>query len=219
MATKAPLLLMAQNLELRYQGQRVWQIEQLQWLQGQCIWLQGQNGSGKTSLMKILGGLQKPSKGQVKLNSSSIRPLQACCYLHQQPYMFNTSVKRNLELAAQGKKLELQPGKEAVLAALHWSQLEAQAEQPARTLSGGERQRLALARARLVQPLFWLLDEPTANLDSEAVQKLAQLVSDLKQQGSALLITSHQANPVTELCNSHWLLNNGGLENRHQETP
>jgi tungstate transport system ATP-binding protein len=132
--------------------------------------------------------------------------------------MFNTSVRRNLELAAQGKKLESQPGKEAVLAALHWSQLEAQAGQPARTLSGGERQRLALARARLVQPHFWLLDEPTANLDTEAVHKLAQLVSDLKQQGSALLITSHQDNPVTELCNSHWLLNNGRLENKHQET-
>ncbi|MDR9468698.1 ABC transporter ATP-binding protein [Marinospirillum sp.] len=218
MTAKASLHLQARNLELCFQGQTVWQIPELQWLQGQCVWLRGQNGSGKTSLMKILGGLQKPSKGQVELSSSSIRPLQACCYLHQQPYMFNTSVKRNLELAAQGKKLEAQAGKEAVLAALRWSRLDAQAEQPARTLSGGERQRLALARAKLVQPHFWLLDEPTANLDSEAVQILAQLVSDLKRQGSALLITSHQANPVTELCNSHWLLNNGGLEDEHQET-
>jgi tungstate transport system ATP-binding protein len=86
------------------------------------------------------------------------------------------------------------------------------------TLSGGERQRVAIATVLAQAPDTWLLDEPTANLDTEAVHKLAQLVSDLKQQGSALLITSHQDNPVTELCNSHWLLNNGRLENKHQET-
>ena len=218
MKANTRLHLIAKNLQLRFQRQPLWQIEKIQWLQGQCIWLQGQNGSGKTSLMKVLSGLQKPNRGKVSLNLSSIQPLQACCYLHQQPYMFNTSVRGNLEVATQGRKLKLQPDKEAVMAALQWAQLENQAEQPARTLSGGERQRLALARARLVQPHFWLLDEPTANLDSQAVEKLAQLVSDLKKQGSGLLITSHQANSVTELCNSHWLLNNGRLEDRNQET-
>jgi len=218
MKANTRLHLIAKNLQLRFQRQPLWQIDEIQWLQGQCIWLQGQNGSGKTSLMKVLSGLQKPNRGKVSLNLSSIQPLQACCYLHQQPYMFNTSVRGNLEVATQGRKLKLQPDKEAVMAALQWAQLENQAEQPARTLSGGERQRLALARARLVQPHFWLLDEPTANLDSQAVEKLAQLVSDLKQHGSGLLITSHQANSVTELCNSHWLLNNGHLEDRNQET-
>lgn len=211
MKANAPLHLTARDLELRFQGQAIWHIEQLQWQQGQCIWLQGQNGSGKTSLMKVLSGLQKPSRGQVSLNFSSTRPLQACCYLHQQPYMFDTSVQRNLELALQGKKRNSRLSKEAVIAALQWAQLETQAKQPARTLSGGERQRLALARAKLVQPHFWLLDEPTANLDQQSVIRLSQMIHDLQQQKVGLLLTSHQKNAVTELCSGHWMLNNGEL--------
>lgn len=211
MHTQTRKQLVAQQLELAYRRRLVWRIEQLSWSQGQSIWLQGTNGSGKTSLMKVLAGLQKPSKGQIHLQTSTSTPLKTCCYLHQHPYMFNSSVSRNLQIAAQAHPSSRKNTDAAIQEALEWAQLTSQAKQPARTLSGGERQRLALARARLVQPDFWLLDEPTANLDTQAVAELAKLIEDLQSQGCGLLITSHQNNPVTALCRQHWLLNNGQL--------
>ncbi|SFC50977.1 tungstate transport system ATP-binding protein [Marinospirillum celere] len=204
--------LLAEQLELKYQRQPIWKIDQLFWSQGQSIWLQGKNGSGKTSLLKVLAGLQKPSRGRVHLQTTHTNPLEACCYLHQHPYMFNTSVRNNLKIAAQGQTAAKQNKATRITEALAWAQLESKADQAAQTLSGGERQRLALARAWLVQPRFWLLDEPTASLDTEAVEELAYLIQDLQKQGCGLLVTSHQDNPVTALCSEHWLLNNGSLK-------
>jgi len=212
MKASVRMQLWAEQLELKYQRQPVWKIDQLLWSQGQSIWLEGKNGSGKTSLLKVLAGLQKPSRGQVQLQATDSQPLQACCYLHQHPYMFNTSVRNNLKIAAQGQTAVKQNKAQAIAEALAWAKLESKAEQAAQTLSGGERQRLALARAWLVQPRFWLLDEPTANLDSEAVEELAYLIQDLQKQGCGLLITSHQDNQVTALCSERWLLNNGSLK-------
>ena len=201
----------AEHLQLSYQGRFVWQLDQLRWVQGQSIWLQGRNGSGKTSLLKVLAGLQQPSAGQVHHQLPPGSSSLACCYLHQQPFMFNTSVAANLQLVLSNQRLSKTEVRAQVEATLHWSGLEPLARQAARTLSGGERQRLALARARLAQPRFWLLDEPTANLDAEAILQVATLLKDLQQEGVGLLITSHQCNAVTQLCEHQWQLAQGQL--------
>lgn len=203
--------LIARNLQLSYQRRTLWALPEIKWQQGQSIWLQGRNGSGKTSLMKILAGLQQPSRGQVIWQNLEQQSALPCCYLHQQPFMFNTSVRGNLKLVLQGQKLSPSQVQERLAAALNWAGLDALAQQPARTLSGGERQRLALARARLAQPVFWLLDEPTANLDTQAIVEVAALLKDLQQEGKGLLITSHQSNAVTDLCEQQWRLEQGEL--------
>lgn len=209
------LTLQAEGLALRYQRRPIWQLPDLAWQEGELIWLQGENGSGKTSLMKIISGLQQPTSGQVRLlgaENARLAAGQVCCYLHQQPYLFNASVRRNLEIALYSKTLQHTlpeaPDKAhtRLEAALAWAELDGHADQPARTLSGGERQRLALARARLVQPRFWLLDEPAASLDDAAIRLLARLIEDLQQQGCGILLTAHQQSQVTDLCRKRWLL-------------
>lgn len=219
------LTLRAEGLELRYQRRLIWQLPDIEWQEGELIWLQGENGSGKTSLMKVISGLQQPTRGQVRLlgaeEGTRLTPAQVCCYLHQQPYLFNASVRRNLEIALYSETLRRSLPQTATAAsarldaALAWAELETHADQPARTLSGGERQRLALARARLVQPRFWLLDEPAASLDEPAIQLLARLVEDLLGQGCGILLTAHQHSQVTRLCRQRWRLAEGRLK---QET-
>ncbi|MBE0507214.1 MAG: ABC transporter ATP-binding protein [Marinospirillum sp.] len=210
MKTLAPMMLQASNLQLNFQRRNIWNIPRLRLQQGDSIYLQGINGSGKTSLMKVLAGLHSPSAGEVSLNCSGLQPAQAVCYLHQQPYLFNTSVMGNLQLVLHSQRLS-NPSSLLITETLEWAGLLPQAQQAARSLSGGERQRLALARARLVQPSFLLLDEPTANLDQQSVIRLGKMIRDLQQQKVGLLLTSHQQNEVTELCSGHWMLNNGEL--------
>ncbi|SFX75628.1 ABC transporter ATP-binding protein [Marinospirillum alkaliphilum] len=214
MKTTTPMLLQARQLQLKYRRRVIWDIPQLYWHQGESIYLRGINGSGKTSLMKVIAGLQSPSKGQVKLNPSGHKPANNCCYLHQHPWLFSNSVRNNLLITGHShhlKGLNHQQLNRQLDDLLVWAGLMELAEQPARTLSGGERQRLALARARLIQPRFWLLDEPTASLDEQSVQRLALMLEELQQQGVGLLLTSHQQNAVTELCSQQWMLDNGQL--------
>ncbi|MGL6052200.1 MAG: ABC transporter ATP-binding protein, partial [Aeromonas salmonicida] len=76
--------------------------------------------------------------------------------------------------------------------------------------------RLAMARAWALQPAFLLMDEPTANLDAHSVALMAALAQDLREQGSGLVIISHQSNDLTDLCERQWTLARGRL---HEPTP
>ncbi len=153
-----------------------------------CTLLTGENGAGKSTLLRILAGLEKPDGGSFRLGRrlypswrKARRSLQkAVMYLHQQPYLFDGSVEYNLRLALGGQR----EGQEALIrTALQWIDMESFRETPARTLSGGERQRLALARAWLASPEIMLLDEPTANLDTESRGRTLELLRGLRNQG------------------------------------
>lgn len=203
--------LQALQLQKRFGQRQLWQIPALQLCSGQVVHLQGENGSGKTTLMKALAGLVPADSGRVLLDGKPIISGQGCCYLHQQPYMFDRSVAANLELVLAGQTLSSELKRYRLQEALHWSGLERQARQSARSLSGGERQRLAMARAWLSAPFFWLLDEPSANLDDRSVLQLVEQVTRLRAEGVGILMTAHQSSQLTEMCTQHWCLRGGKL--------
>lgn len=204
--------LKAIGLQHGFKRETLWQIDYLQLRAGQCVHLRGDNGSGKTTLLKILAGLQRPSVGQVLINGHPVRLGDGrCCYLHQQPYMFDKTVRANLAQVLASRPGSKHQKCERVEQALHWAGLSHHAVQAARTLSGGERQALAMARAWLCQPQFWLLDEPIASLDEKGIERCVQLVSQLRQSGAAILMTSHQQGALTALCDSQWQLHQGKL--------
>ena len=204
-------LLTAEMLEKRFSHHLLWQIETLQLKAGDTIHLRGQNGSGKTTLLKVLAGLQKADRGQVYLNRKPVVTGEKVCYLHQQPYMFDRSVRSNLSLVLDSRRDTPTEKQYLLEEVLHWSGLEKQAEQAARTLSGGERQALAMARARLCKPSFWLLDEPTASLDEKGVKKCVELVKNLRDSGASILLTTHQKGELTDICDQTWWMQDGRL--------
>ena len=211
------LELNATNLIKRFGARQLFSIDTLNLKEGDSIHLNGDNGVGKTTLMKILAGLDEPCEGQVsvtpvkrKLWSSNLHP--RVIYLHQSPYIFSGTVRENLAYGLKLRGSSRQQTNDAVDKALSWSRLEPLAHQQAYSLSGGEKQRLALARAWVLNPGLLFLDEPTANLDKKSVQNVAELVADLQNCGTAIMVSSHQSNPVTELCKQNMLLSGGQLK-------
>ncbi|MBY6187388.1 energy-coupling factor ABC transporter ATP-binding protein [Marinobacter hydrocarbonoclasticus] len=210
--------LTATALEMRF-GQRVlFQIPELLLSGHQRIWLKGPNGVGKTTLMKVLAGLAKPTSGKVKLQGAPSRrwrrdgsPLGHVVYLHQSPYLFNGSVWDNLSYGLSNLAISVEEREVRIREALSLARLDHLAERPAQVLSGGERQRLALARAWVLNPRFLLLDEPSANLDPDSLTLITEMVDQLYQQGCGLIITSHQQTELTDRCEEHWTLDNQQL--------
>ncbi|MBJ6610536.1 MAG: ABC transporter ATP-binding protein [Candidatus Thiothrix moscowensis] len=206
------------NIHLRYQQRHILDGLELSLCQAHCTLLTGDNGAGKTTLLRILAGFDKPEQFQVdtgfgllnwKQYRKTLQP--SVLYLHQQPYMFEGSVRDNLDYALP-RQLDKAVRQARIQQALQWAVLERIADTPAKTLSGGEYQRVALARAWLRQPRILLLDEPTANMDKDARLRTIQLLRQLRDDGMALLVASHDPDYFSSLVNEHLHLQAGKLQ-------
>lgn len=208
--TTDPTCIRFQNVHKRFGARIVLDGVSLELNGGHCCLLVGSNGSGKSTLLQICAGLEKPDRAELNLGVGDIpwkrcRPslLDKIVYLHQHPYMFEGSVKKNLAYALPNK-MTRQNKNRLIHKGLEWAGLESIAEARAKSLSGGEKQRVALARAWLKNPAVLLLDEPTANMDQAARLRTLDLIQQLKQDGKALLIASHD--PLHFLSETNQLL-------------
>lgn len=194
---RAPLLEMA-SLHKRF-GERVLLDGANLVLQaGHGYVLSGANGSGKTTLLRIIAGLERAEWADFRFRGAAAGGAaipeawrRDIVYVHQQPYLFHTSVEKNLEYGLARRGVAAAQRKARVREALAWAGLADRCDVPPQKLSGGEAQRAALARARLLNPALLLLDEPTANLDGEARKKVLDLVTALCIDNHTVLIASH----------------------------
>jgi len=174
-----------------------------------CIVITGNNGAGKTTLLRIIAGLEKPGHCEISLDDASPEPwrrlrkrlLKSVMYLHQQPYMFAGSLLRNIEYAARLNPA-LADRESSVQKAISWAGLDGLESQSAASLSGGQKQRVALTRARLCHPQILLLDEPTANLDSESRERTLQMLREFRDSGTAIVIVTHDPGVFSDLATS-----------------
>lgn len=168
---------------------------------GEALRIAGRNGSGKTSLLRLLCGLAQPLKGEVRWHGQSIHRHrealhQALSYVGHAPGLKDDlsaweNVQFSTVLAGQACT------KQQALDALTQLGLQAKAHLPARVLSQGQRRRVLLARLALPQalngaPHLLVLDEPFVALDQESVQVLATLLNQQLAQGAMLVYTTHQ---------------------------
>lgn len=182
----------------------------------QCTLLIGENGAGKTTLLKMMSGLEKPDSGLVRIDRKNYkwgqcksRLIKNMMYLHQQPYMFDGSVQKNLQYILNVSKRSSHSIEEAI----EWAGLQAITHQDANNLSGGEKQRVALARAFLRNPQVVLLDEPTANLDQSSRVRTLELLKQLKNRGIAVIIASHDPQLFLNIQDECLQLKNGKMTN------
>jgi len=182
----------------------------------QCTVLIGENGAGKSTLLKILSGLERPDKGIIRLNNKDYKwgqgksiLLKNFMYLHQQPYMFEGTVKKNLQYLI---KVSRQP-EQKIIEAIEWAGLQDIIHHNAKSLSGGEKQRVAIARAYLRNPEVVLLDEPTANLDQVSKIRTLKLLKQFKSSGIAMIIASHDPDIFRGLQDERLQLEKGKLTN------
>ena len=163
---------------------------------GSWLHVQGENGAGKTSLLRLLCGLTPAESGQVCWDGQPIAKLgqayrNQLSYLgHQLGIKDELTVLENLRLNSMlaGKQL----GDDEALQVLDGFGLGGREFLPVRVLSQGQRRRLALSRLALSDTPLWLLDEPFVALDSRAVTMLQQVLAGHLQRGGLLVFTSHQ---------------------------
>lgn len=186
-------MLSAHSLHCRRGGRTVLKNMSFTVSPGQVLELHGANGSGKTSLLRVLAGLAPLASGQLSWGAQALKPGDAghaacMAYLgHQNGLSTELSATENLRFAQQ-----LGGGTEVAAALQAWN-LATVAEQPVRYLSQGQRRRLALARVWLGQRALWLLDEPCAALDSAGVAMFDAHLSQHLAAGGMAVIATHRA--------------------------
>jgi len=178
--------------------------------EGETFSLIGASGCGKSTIMRVLAGLQREWSGEVKLFDNAIKP----------GMRFQGELRRNVQMVFQDPYASLHPNhrlyrtlseplainKESdisarVAEALIQVGLPADAaERYPHQLSGGQRQRVAIARALLLRPKILLLDEPTSALDMSVQAEILNLLNRLKQQsGMTYLLVSHDADVIAHM--------------------
>ncbi|MGB1974586.1 MAG: energy-coupling factor ABC transporter ATP-binding protein [Vibrio toranzoniae] len=207
-----------QQISMRYKERVLFHIPELSIGPNDAIYLKGDNGVGKTTLLKILSGLLKPSSGRIQSPTQrwqhNLFPrlkFKDIIYLHQTPYLFDGSVYQNVAYGVRFNKQNQKDKRAQIINALRMVGLETLADEHISVLSGGERQRVAMARAWILKPSILLMDEPSASLDKESIERLVIMAEDLLQRGASLVITSHQTNALTDLCKKQWWLKDNTL--------
>lgn len=163
---------------------------------GELIELRGANGSGKTSLLRILSGLATPAEGEVRWQGENIRSLGeeysgAVAYLaHQNGVKDELTAIENLRIAngVAGNPLR----KLQAQAILEQVGLSRQQNLPVRFLSAGQRRRVALARLLTANATLWILDEVLTSLDDAAIEFSGRFISEHLTRGGIAIIATHQ---------------------------
>ncbi len=163
---------------------------------GELIELRGPNGSGKTSLLRILCGLATPAAGDVLWDGENIRSLAenysaAVAYLgHQNAVKDELTAMENLKISSgvSGHSLSTAEAQE-VLAKVGLTQ---QQNLPARVLSAGQRRRLGMTRLLRSNATLWILDEVLTSLDSAAMDLSREFITEHMKNGGAAIVATHQ---------------------------
>jgi len=219
------------HLSYAYQGREVLRDVSLTVPVGHCIGLTGENGTGKTTVCAIIQGLREPLSGKVLVNGravSAAERLILCSSLYQDFTRYELTYRENVAISCPDKMGAQEVS--AFVSGLDSRSLLSNDENilerrlgtwfpDSLQLSGGQWQKLALYRALYRQASVYLLDEPTASLDPEAVKDATSMIR-AQSRGSVVLIVSHDRKFLAQLCDEVFELANGSLslvKTRHPE--
>ncbi|MBU6400912.1 MAG: amino acid ABC transporter ATP-binding protein [Verrucomicrobia bacterium] len=181
----------------------------------------GPSGGGKSTLLRIIGGLEYPAAGSVELDGQAVRFDEAGLLRHRRTIgtvfqAFNLfphlTALQNITLPLE--RVHGRPAAEAEAIArqlLARFRLEAHAHQRPAALSGGQRQRIAIARAISIKPRLLLFDEPTSALDPEMTAEVLDVIRELREEGRDFILVTHEMGFAHRIADHVALLANGRI--------
>lgn len=210
------------DIMVRYGQAVVLNVKHLAIPVGKITGILGHNGAGKTTLMEVMALLRRPTRGRVCLWGQealpSDRELQRKIVMVMHAgYMFHGSVLDNVTFGLKARKISSHKAKTRAAKALKIVELSELAQQNAAQLSAGQRQRVNLARAIAIGPRAVLLDEPAANVDSQTVEIICNLLCQLRdQQGTTIVHTCPANGQLRQISDQFVELTNGQVQNKNE---
>ncbi|MBP3221122.1 MAG: ATP-binding cassette domain-containing protein [Neisseriaceae bacterium] len=168
---------------------------------GEMVFIAGHSGAGKSTILKLIAGIIKPTSGRVSINGHNIGALSddQLGYMRQHigivfqdhKILFDRSALENVMLPLQIIGYDIKAAKKRALTALEKVGLGGRENTDPVTFSGGEQQRLCIARAVVHQPSVIIADEPSANLDRAYALDIMELFKSFHKNGATVIISAH----------------------------
>lgn len=211
------MLLDVRSLDVQLGGLPILHDLSIQVATGEIVSVLGANGVGKTTLMRTLSGLYRPSRGEIVFDGAPIQGHSAHAIvragLAQAPegrqIFADMTVDENLVLGSIQQPGETQATRSAMLEM--FPVLQERLKQKAGTLSGGEQQMLCIARALMSQPRLLLLDEPSLGLAPQLVKRIFTLVHTIRDAGTTVLLVEQNARAALGISDRAYVMEHGRI--------
>jgi len=212
-------LLEVKNVDVAYGDlQVIWDVS-LEVKKGELVSVLGSNGAGKTTILKTICGLLKPKSGIINFLNKRIDTLPAhkivdlgISYIPEGRRIFpEMTVLENLDMGAYTSRARKK--KDEILERVFqlFPRLRERKSQLAGTLSGGEQQMLAIGRGLMSDPLMLMLDEPSLGLAPKLVSKMFEIVKEINNEGTSVLLVEQNAHYALEIADRAYILETGRI--------
>ena len=184
---------------------------------GEIVTLIGANGSGKTTTLKVISGLLKPSAGAVSFLGKRLDPLSpreivrsGICRVPEGRHVFpRMTILENLQMGGYLRRDQPEMARDLEEVYEHFPILKERRDQLAGTLSGGEQQMLAIGRGLMARPKLFLLDEPSLGLAPLVVLEIARIIIEIFKRGTTILLIEQNAQMALNLSHRAYVLETG----------
>src|SRR5665213_464403 len=212
-------LLEIKNLSVFYDAVQALRGVNLQVPHGSVVCLIGANGAGKSTVLRAVSGLKKPTAGSIYFNGESItnlRPDEIVKWgIVQSPegrgVFPNLTIEENLDLGAYVRQDHSEIKKDLEKVYDLFPRLKERVRQLAGTLSGGEQQMLAIGRALMARPQLLLLDEPSLGLAPQVIELIFETIAKINREGTTILLVEQNAQLALEASHYAYVLETGSI--------
>jgi len=213
------MLLETKDLKVHYGKAEALRGVSLQIDEGEVVSIIGANGAGKTTVLRTISGLKRPTSGEIRFQGKRIdgKPAHQVAKLGiahipaGRMIFAPMTVLDNLKTGAHLQKDKLQVARDLDVVYHHFPVLQHRSKQLAGSLSGGEQQMLAVGRALMATPKLLLMDEPSIGLSPMLVAEISRIISAINQAGISIILVEQNARVALRLAKRAYVLQVGSI--------